>query len=136
MKKYFVVLFFLTAPCLIMAQYVTYDVEESITQEQEKYTDSWKKIEKINIYCIQVGSFSGENSGNKAIAMQNEMNAHLSTLPVATQTYIIFDSPNHKVRIGNFQNKMEAYHVLSSIQDICPGAFVTRDKRKVKDIIE
>jgi hypothetical protein len=120
----------------LFAQYVTYDIEESIIKAQEKHIEANKNVDKVTIFCIQVGSFSGENSSGKAVILKNETEKQLAGISVPTQIYITFDAPNHKVRIGNFFDRMEAYHVLNYVQQTFPGAFVTRDKRKVEDIIK
>ncbi|MCK9338976.1 MAG: hypothetical protein M0P38_03145 [Bacteroidales bacterium] len=136
MKKKFLMSVFLLFPCILFAQYVTYDIEESIIKAQEKHIEANKNVDKVTIFCIQIGSFSGENSSGKAVILKNETEKQLAGISVPTQIYITFDAPNHKVRIGNFFDRMEAYHVLNYVQQTFPGAFVTRDKRKVEDIIK
>lgn len=136
MKKNILMSVFLLFPCILFAQYVTYDIEESIIKAQEKHIEANKNVDKVTIFCIQVGSFSGENSSGKAVILKNETEKQLAGISVPTQIYITFDAPNHKVRIGNFFDRMEAYHVLNYVQQTFPGAFVTRDKRKVEDIIK
>lgn len=136
MKKNILMSVFLLFPCILFAQYVTYDIEESIIKAQEKHIEANKNVDKVTIFCIQVGSFSGENSSGKTVILKNETEKQLAGISVPTEIYIIFDAPNHKVRIGNFFDRMEAYHVLNYVQQTFPGAFVTRDKRKVEDIIK
>lgn len=136
MKKNILMSVFLLFPCILFAQYVTYDIEESIIKAQEKHIEANKNVDKVTIFCIQVGSFSGENSSGKAVILKNETEKQLAGISVPTEIYIIFDAPNHKVRIGNFFDRMEAYHVLNYVQQTFPGAFVTRDKRKIEDIIK
>lgn len=136
MKKNILMSVFLLFPCILFAQYVTYDIEESIIKAQEKHIEANKNVDKVTIFCIQIGSFSGENSSGKAVILKNETEKQLAGISVPTEIYIIFDAPNHKVRIGNFFDRMEAYHVLNYVQQTFPGAFVTRDKRKVEDIIK
>ena len=136
MKKKFLMSVLLLFPCILFAQYVTYDIEESIIKAQEKHIEANKNVDKVTIFCIQIGSFSGENSSGKAVILKNETEKQLAGISVPTQIYITFDAPNHKVRIGNFFDRMEAYHVLNYVQQTFPGAFVTRDKRKVEDIIK
>ena len=136
MKKNILMSVFLLFPCILFAQYVTYDIEESIIKAQEKHIEANKNVDKVTIFCIQIGPFSGENSSGKAVILKNETEKQLAGISVPTQIYITFDAPNHKVRIGNFFDRMEAYHVLNYVQQTFPGAFVTRDKRKVEDIIK
>lgn len=136
MNKLLFTLLIIVLPCVLRAQYVNYDIEESVQNVQRKHTECWKQIGKINTYCIQVGSFTGENSNVKSQNMKAEISHFLIGCAPSIKVYVFFDAPNHKVRIGNFKSKIEAYQILSIIRDKCPGAFVTTDKRKISDIIE
>ena len=119
----------------ISAQNITYDSEPSVEKAARLHVEAWEKVEKVNIYCIQLGSFSGESSGAKAQSIVNELNAQFRNRGINAQAYSVFDAPNHKVRVGNYSTKQEAYGMFHELQVQYPGAFITRDKRKVKDIL-
>lgn len=123
-------------PWGITAQNITYDIEPSVERASRLHSEAWEKVEKVNIFCIQLGSFSGENSGTKAQSIVNELNAKFQSRGINAQAYSVFDAPNHKVRVGNFNTKQEAYGMFYELQAQYPGAFITRDKRKVKDILK
>ena len=120
----------------VSAQNITYDIEPSVQAASRLHSEAWEKAEKVNIYCIQLGSFSGESSGAKAQSIVNELNAHYRSRGINAQAYSVFDAPNHKVRVGNFSTKQEAYGMFHELQAQYPGAFITRDKRKVKEILK
>ena len=120
----------------ISAQSVIYDIEPSVERATRLHVEAWEKVGRVNIFCIQLGSFSGENSGSKAQSLVNELNAQFKSRGVNAQAYSVFDAPNHKVRVGNFSSKQEAYGMFHELQIQYPGAFITRDKRKVKEILK
>ena len=119
----------------IKAQNISYDIEPSVEKTARLHVEAWEKVDKVNIYCIQLGSFSGESSGAKAQGIVNELNAQFRSRGINAQAYSVFDAPNHKVRVGNYSTKQEAYGMFHELQAQYPGAFITRDKRKVKDIL-
>lgn len=120
----------------ISAQNVTYDIEPSVEKASRLHVEAWEKVERVNIFCIQLGSFSGESSGAKAQSIVNELNTQFRNRGINAQAYSVFDAPNHKVRVGNFSSKQEAYGMFHELQAQYPGAFITRDKRKVKEILK
>lgn len=132
-------MFFLLAvgiPSVVSAQNITYDIEPSVQAASNLHSQAWEKVERVNIFCIQIGSYSGENSGTKAQSVVNELNAYFQSHDINAQAYSVFDAPNHKVRVGNFSTKQEAYGTFHELQVQYPGAFITRDKRKVKEILK
>ena len=120
----------------ISAQNITYDIEPSVERASRLHVEAWEKVERVNIFCIQLGSFSGESSGAKAQSIVNELNTQFRNRGINAQAYSVFDAPNHKVRVGNFSTKQEAYGMFHELQTQYPGAFITRDKRKVKEILK
>lgn len=118
------------------AQNITYDIEPSVQEASRIHVEAWEKVGKVNVFCIQLGSFSGANSGTKAQGIVNELNIQFRNRGINAQAYSVFDAPNHKVRVGNFSTKQEAYKMFHELQAQYPGAFITRDKRKVKEILK
>ena len=130
----FVPIILLFLPFFCIAQ-IEYDIEPNVVTACEKHIQAWEKVDKVTIFCIQVGSFSGEKSGSKSQSLVNELNTYFRSKNIRAKAYSTFDAPNHKVRIGNFNTKSEAYKVFQLLQAEYPGAFITRDKRRVKDMI-
>lgn len=135
MKNLVFCLLIFCAPCWIFSQ-VQYDVEPRVEATVEKHIEAWDRVGKINIFCIQVASLSGEGSGANAQAMVAELNQYFAANGIDAQAYTIFVQPNHKVRVGNFLSKREAYKVMSVLQIQYPGAFITRDKRKISEWVK
>lgn len=130
--------FFLLVSCFPFWAFsqVQYDVEPQVASTMEKHVDAWDRVGKVNIFCIQIASLSGEGSGANAQAMVVELNQYFAVNGIEAQAYTIFAQPNHKVRVGNFLSKREAYKVMSILQPQYPGAFITRDKRKISEWVK
>jgi len=81
-------------------------------------------LPKVKGYRIQILSVSGINSSNKA---NKEMANFLMNYP-DEQAYIVYSTPYFKVRIGDFRNKLDAYHFLQKIIKHYPNALVVPDE--------
>ena len=135
MKRIFI-LWTLLVPALLFGQSVQYDVEESVSLTEQKYKESCRHVGKMEVYVIQVVALSGEESGSKAQEVVKSLNAFLSSNGIHAEAYSVFSEPNHKVKIGNFTTRHAAYGVLMKVIGNYPGAFVTRDSRKISSFIE
>ena len=134
--KRFLLVILLFLPILAMAQNVRYDIEESVTTSEHKDREACSRVGKVEVYVIQVASLSGENSGTKAQTTVKSINAFLAEHGINAEAYTVFMEPNHKVRIGNFSTRHAAYGVLAKIHSTYTGAFVTKDKRRIADVLE
>lgn len=110
---------------------VEYDVEPIVDSVVTNHVNVWKKAGKVDMYCIQVSSLSGQGSSVRAKEMVNELNAVLAKEKIKAKAYSTFVQPNHKVRIGYFATKIEAYHVLKLLPARFSGAFITTDQMKI-----
>ena len=81
-------------------------------------------------------ALSGEGSGTKAQEVVKKLNTFFMNSGIHAEAYTVFEEPNHKVKIGNFTTRHAAYGVLMKIIYNYPGAFVTRDSRRITSIIE
>ena len=122
----FLTIFFLsTAWCCAFSQStVRYDIEPGIVRIQEDYVNNWRKIGEINGYRIQIAAYSGVNSKSQAEYAKNSFN----NLFPYTRAYLIYNEPYFKVRVGNYQSRLEAYKDLESIRLTYPSAYIVPDK--------
>ncbi len=74
-------------------------------------------------YRIQIFSDSGNNSKTKA---QSAMDEFLAKHP-EVKAYLVFKSPNYKVKIGDFRSKLDAIRYLTEITADFPNAFIISD---------
>ena len=135
MKKA-IILWICLVPVLLFGQSVQYDVEESVSLTEQKYKETCRRVGKVDVYVIQVVALSGEESGSKAQEVVKSLNAFLASNGIHAEAYSVFSEPNHKVKIGNFTTRHAAYGVLMKVIGNYPGAFVTRDSRRISSFIE
>lgn len=134
--KIAIILWICLVPVLLFGQSVQYDVEESVSLTEQKYKETCRRVGKVDVYVIQVVALSGEESGSKAQEVVKSLNAFLASNGIHAEAYSVFSEPNHKVKIGNFTTRHAAYGVLMKVIGSYPGAFVTRDSRKISSFIE
>lgn len=73
-------------------------------------------------YKIQI--FSGDNNGaSETIKAFRDLNT-------PWKSTLVYDTPNYKVWVGNFRNKLEADRALLVIEEYYPAAFKFRPERK------
>lgn len=125
MKKFLTIFFLSTAwYCAFSQGTVRYDIEPGIVRIQEDYVNNWRKIGEINGYRIQIAAYSGVNSKSQAEYAKNSFN----NLFPYTRAYLIYNEPYFKVRVGNYQSRLEAYKDLESIRLTYPSAYIVPDK--------
>jgi len=71
-----------------------------------------------------------EESGNKSSTRAREVMAEFSTKYPDIPVYLSWQAPNFKVRVGDFESRMEAEGFLNKIKRSYPIAWVIRDKIK------
>jgi hypothetical protein len=68
--------------------------------------------------------FSSENKAREhAVKVRNEFNLVFPDIA----SYMLFQTPNFKVRIGDFRNKSEALKIKAHIASKYPNAFIVKD---------
>ncbi len=75
---------------------------------------------KIKGYRVQI-HFGPDKS--KALEIKTKFSAKYSNIP----SYLDYQQPYFKIRIGDFRTKLEAYKVLQEISSEFPGAFIVND---------
>lgn len=125
MRKIFVILLFTVSCASVLAQgSVRYDIEPAIVRIQEDYVNNWRKVGEINGYRIQIAAYSGVNSKSQAEIAKNTFN---SLFPY-TKSYLIYNEPYFKVRVGNYYSRLQAYKDLENIKLTYPSAYIVPDK--------
>jgi hypothetical protein len=124
-------LFLLFRTMTVAAQ--EYDVSAGNTEivQDPRVDDLVKKHIQINQvlntmdgFRIQVFSDSGNNSKNRAQAVQEEFQARFP----GTGIYLTFKSPNYRVRLGDFRTKLDAQRFLIELTADYPNAFIIADQ--------
>jgi len=74
-------------------------------------------------FRLEIFFGSESKAREKAVRVKNEFNLVFPTIP----SYLLFQTPNFKVRIGNFRNKSEALKAKANIASKYPNAFIVKD---------
>jgi hypothetical protein len=81
---------------------------------------------KYNGYRIQI--FSIANNRLEAVKAKSEF---LKNFP-DIQSYLVYQAPNYKVRVGDFLDRLGANQQLELIQESFPTAFLVRGEIEPK----
>ena len=90
----------------------------------KKHTAINEKKQSMPGYRIQV--YSGQER-NKATEINNSITIELGDI----SSYLIYQQPNFKVRVGDFKTRLEAFRVLIQIKSVYTTAFIVRDEVKL-----
>ena len=85
---------------------------------------------RIDGYRVQIFFDSGPNSKNRAAGKKGQFVAMYSRV----SAYLTWDTPNYKVRVGDFRTRMDAEGFKAKIIESFPDAFVVRDNINYPDL--
>lgn len=88
-----------------------------------KHIEINQKAKGFPGYRVQV--YFGSGSDAKSIA--NKIRSELNNQYKDWSSYLSYEAPYFKVRIGDFRNRNEAYKAFKIIQSNYPGAFIVED---------
>ncbi len=99
-------------------------------RQDPRITDLLVKHSQINQlkrgtdgFRLEIFFSSGNKAREQAERVRNDFNLTFPTIP----TYLIFQTPNFKLRVGDFRNKSEALKAKSTITSKYPNAFIVKD---------
>ena len=87
-------------------------------------TINQKEFPGIAGFRIQLFYGSGAQSRKQAASIQAEFLKLYPTIGC----YEVFQTPNFKVRVGDFRSKLEATKFLKDVKDDFPDAYIVKDK--------
>ena len=126
MKLSFVIIFLLAVLCSnAQNENVTYHQDSKITELMDIYKLYCKKNDLSDGYRLQI-SFSNDRQevyNSKAKLYKDFPEDHC---------YVEYEQPYYKLRIGDFASRLEAYEKLNDVIKKYPGAFVVRDKVRLR----
>lgn len=79
---------------------------------------------KTEGYRVQIFYDSGTNSKNRAYAIKNQF----MMMHPGVEAYLTFQSPNYKVRVGDFRTRMDAEGFKARISETFTAAFVVKSE--------
>jgi hypothetical protein len=75
-------------------------------------------------YRVQIFFASGTNSKKQATDTKTAFMQKYPDVP----SYITYQAPNFKVRVGDFRTRHEAHRLFKEIRKDFPGAFIVKDE--------
>lgn len=81
-------------------------------------------------YRLEIFFGSDNKAREKATRVKNEFNLIYPTIPA----YVSFQTPNFKVRVGDFRNKSEALKAKAAIASRYPNAFIVKDNIRFPEL--
>ncbi len=113
-----------------MGDTVTFVADDRVNMLIEKHVE-YNKTAAVNGFRINIYSESGNHSRSGAMAAQS---AFAELFP-EMKSYVSFEEPYFKVKIGNFRTRLEASVALDSLKATYPQAYVVKDALNVKDLL-
>ena len=89
-------------------------VRHSQINQRKRGTDGFR---------LEIFFSSGNKAREQAERVRNDFNLTFPNIPA----YLIFQTPNFKLRVGDFRNKSEALKAKSTISYRYPNAFIVKD---------
>lgn len=90
------------------------------------YQSQASKDQTIKGYRVQILAVGSRTEVNK-------VKSQFYTLFPDIKTFVIYQQPNFKLRVGNFRTRLEAHKVLLEVKGHFPSAFITPDELKLSD---
>lgn len=107
---------------IVFAQNPTVRIDQD--PQIEKLLDFKKDIRTIDAFKIQI--YSGERSGAEHV--KNDFSNLFNDIPASME----FNTPNYKIWVGNFANRLEAERALVKIKKEYANAFIFKPKVNLK----
>lgn len=118
------------------ATFSTFSQNDTINPRKVSFSD--KNIEElINIYQLknkQKAVIEGYriqiffSSGNNSKKLATNVKANFMAKYPEITSYMLYQPPNFKVRVGDYRTKLEAYKVFKQIKAEYPSAFIVTDE--------
>jgi len=97
--------------------------DSSLVKLVELHIQRNERNQKISGYRVEIFFSSGLDARQKALQTKS---AFLRDYP-DMNVYILYVSPDFKVRVGDFRTKNEALRLMKQVQDRYPKAFIVPD---------
>ena len=121
----FIIFAFLSFSAFSQNGNVLYHQESKITELMDIYKLYNKKNDLTDGYRLQI-SFSNDRQ-----EVYNSKAKFYKDFP-NDRCYVEYEQPYYKLRMGDFSSRLEAYEKLGEVIKKYPGAFVVRDKVRLR----
>jgi hypothetical protein len=110
---------------VIQNKNVTLKQDSAITELLDKYKEYNRKKEFTEGYRIQIMYTDIRDEVYKS---KGKTYKDFPELP----SYVEYEEPYYKLRLGDFKTRLEATYYLQQVITIYPGAFIVKDKIRIK----
>ena len=125
---------FLGIPVLLLGQTAKKDSSSIVFIQDKKITDLLtlyaalveKKNGKVKGYRVQI-HFGADRDKAK------EVKAKFMQKYADQLAYEVYDSPNFKIRVGDFRTRLDAFRFLKQINLDFPSSFIVQDDVEIKE---
>ena len=97
--------------------------DQRITDLLVRHSQINQKKQGLDGYRLEIFFSSESNARLQSARVKNEFNLVFPTIP----SYMLFQTPNFKVRVGDFRSKSEALKTKANIESKYPNAFIVKD---------
>lgn len=106
-----------------MAGTLVVNVDGRIEQLVQMYIEENGKKKTMEGFRVQIFSESGNEAKKRANDTKTLFLSQFQDYPA----YLLFQTPNFKVRVGDFRSKLEAYRCMKQISLTFPNTYVVSD---------
>jgi hypothetical protein len=110
---------------LVCNKYATVKEDVKIANLAARYDEFNRKKEYSDGYRIQI-TYTDVRSD--AYRSKGQMYKDFPDI----KSYVEYEEPSYKLRIGDFKTRLEATYFLQQVTPMYPGAFIVKDKIKIK----
>ncbi len=104
--------------------------DSRITDLLVRHSQINQRKQGLDGYRLEIFFSSESNARQQSVRVRNDFNLVFPTIP----SYMLFQTPNFKVRIGDFRNKSEALKAKATIESKYPNAFIVKDYIRFPEI--
>jgi hypothetical protein len=104
--------------------------DRRITDLLVRHSQINQRKQVIDGYRLEIFFSSESSARQQSVRVRNEFNLVFPTIP----SYMLFQTPNFKVRIGDFRNKSEALKIKAYIESKYPNAYIVKDNIRYPEI--
>lgn len=98
---------------------------ENVTLVTDKYKHYLRHNEFVDGYRIQISS-----TDIREDVYKNKSTFYRDFPDMSS--YVEYEQPTYKLKVGNYKTRLEATYYLQQVMTIYPGAFIVKDKIKIK----
>jgi len=101
-----------------------------ITDLLVRHSEINQRKQVIDGYRLEIFFSSDSKARQQSVKVRNEFNLVFPTIP----SYMLFQTPNFKVRVGDFRNKSDALKIKAYIASKFPNAFIVKDNIRYPEL--